>query len=753
MFSGFISDARESAKISRLTEAAIASTGGAAGVTSKQVGDLATAISNKTGADDEAVQSGANLLLTFTKVRNETGKGNDVFNQATLAATDMAAALGTDTKAAALQLGKALNDPIKGVGALSRAGVSFTAQQKEQIRTLVESGDTLNAQKIILGELGTQFGGAAKAAADPLSRLKVTAGNLGETLGTKLLPHIDKGALFLTDFSSALFDNSTRGEAMTTTAGRLAVKVKEFGSFIGTEVLPRLKSFGGFLASDVLPRLQSLGEFVKRNLDFFVPFVAVVGTAIAGFKVYALVTRTAAATQALLNTVMAANPLGLVVIALAAVAAGLVFAYKRSERFRDIVDGAFKTVAAGGKWMWETVLRPAFDGIKTAFGAVGIAATFMWDKVLKPTFRFLAETWVTVAGAILRGAETAFGWVPGLGGKLRDASAKFETFKDDVNRSLGNLKDKSLTITAYTGVSNLGAGAAAARTLSTRRARGGAIHGPGTATSDSIPAWLSNGEHVWTAREVANLGGHAAMEQLRGLVRQGRVPAFAAGGGVGVDARVPRARDIVDPTERWVEKVARAHFAAAQKAANEMGGAGGAGMGYRRQMALLRSAFPGLALISGFRPGAITATGNRSYHAQGRAVDVPPSMAVFDWIRSRFGRSTRELIFSPAGGRQVWNGRPHMYTGVTRANHWDHVHWAMADGGVINEPVLGRGVRSGKSYAFGEKGPETVLPGVHAPGATGRVVDLLEELVESNRRLEAKIASLPGQYRLNDRTR
>jgi phage-related minor tail protein len=92
--------------------------------------DLATAISNKTGIDDEAIQSGENLLLTFTNIRNETGKGNDVFNQATQTITDMSVALGQDMKSSAIQVGKALNDPIKGVTALQRVGVSFTAAQK-----------------------------------------------------------------------------------------------------------------------------------------------------------------------------------------------------------------------------------------------------------------------------------------------------------------------------------------------------------------------------------------------------------------------------------------------------------------------------------------------------------------------------------------------------------------------------------------------------------------------------------------------
>jgi hypothetical protein len=106
--------ADESRKIGALTAQVIKSTGGAAGVSAQQVGDLAGAIAAKTGVDDEAIQSGQNLLLTFTNVKNGVGAGSDIFNQATKIMTDMSVALGTDASASAIQLGKALNDPGQG---------------------------------------------------------------------------------------------------------------------------------------------------------------------------------------------------------------------------------------------------------------------------------------------------------------------------------------------------------------------------------------------------------------------------------------------------------------------------------------------------------------------------------------------------------------------------------------------------------------------------------------------------------------
>jgi hypothetical protein len=183
--------AAESAKIGRESERVIKTTGASAWTSADQVGRLAGSISELSGADDELVQSGANLLLTFTNVQNKAGEGNRIFDRGTQAALDMSAALGTEMSGAAMLVGKALNDPIKGMTALTRSGVSFTQQQKDQVRALVETGDVLGAQRIILDELEKEFAGAAAAAATPADRLRVKIGNLQEDIGGKLIPLVD----------------------------------------------------------------------------------------------------------------------------------------------------------------------------------------------------------------------------------------------------------------------------------------------------------------------------------------------------------------------------------------------------------------------------------------------------------------------------------------------------------------------------------------------------------------------------------
>ncbi len=146
------------------TDAVITSTGGAAGVTAKEVRDLAQALEGVTTVDDKVIQDGQNMLLTFT------GIGKKVFPQATEATLNLALAMAkgdasnVDMKASAIQVGKALQDPIKGVTALRKVGVAFTDQQRDQIKALVKSGDTLGAQKIILAELAKEFGKAGEAA-------------------------------------------------------------------------------------------------------------------------------------------------------------------------------------------------------------------------------------------------------------------------------------------------------------------------------------------------------------------------------------------------------------------------------------------------------------------------------------------------------------------------------------------------------------------------------------------------------------
>lgn len=164
----------------------IESTGGVAGVSAAMANEYADALSKITMFDDEAILGGESMLLTFTNI------GQDVFPEATKTILDMSQALGQDLKSSAMQLGKALNDPIQGVTALRRVGVQFTEDQEKMIKAMVESGDVAGAQKLIFAELGKEFGGSAEMAgetmAGQLAILNTEFENVKEEAGTAFIP-------------------------------------------------------------------------------------------------------------------------------------------------------------------------------------------------------------------------------------------------------------------------------------------------------------------------------------------------------------------------------------------------------------------------------------------------------------------------------------------------------------------------------------------------------------------------------------
>lgn len=155
-------EAKDAAAGTAQLAAGIQSTGNAANVSVDGLNNLASSIQGYSGQTDDSIVKSEQLLLTFTNIKNN---GPDkIFDLATKASADMAAKMGGDASSQAVLLGKALNDPVKGITALTRVGVSFTDAQKATIASMVKTGDVAGAQKVILGELNTEFGGAAAAA-------------------------------------------------------------------------------------------------------------------------------------------------------------------------------------------------------------------------------------------------------------------------------------------------------------------------------------------------------------------------------------------------------------------------------------------------------------------------------------------------------------------------------------------------------------------------------------------------------------
>lgn len=193
------------------TNAVLASTRNAAGLTAKEVIDLSKSLSDNTLYQDDMVLSAENMLLTFTNITK------NIFPQTTKAVLDMSTALNQDLKSSAIQLGKALNDPLQGINALQRVGVSFTGSQQDMITAMVKSGHTMEAQRFILAELEREFGGSARSAyesASSVTKLQKSIKDLEQDVGAGLTPALNN--LFASFTSTTSAEGSFSSSSYTT---------------------------------------------------------------------------------------------------------------------------------------------------------------------------------------------------------------------------------------------------------------------------------------------------------------------------------------------------------------------------------------------------------------------------------------------------------------------------------------------------------------------------------------------------------
>jgi hypothetical protein len=188
-------NAQSLARIERInaqTAQTIRSMGNASNISAKEVETLAGSLEALTATEAETIQEGANLLLTFRNIANQAGAGNDIFTQTTAIMVDMGRALNEGAASSAIRLGKALNDPIRGITALRKVGVGFSEDQEAQIKALQESGDLMGAQKVILAELQAQFGGSGAAFAQTftgqLELMGHELGTIGEEATMSVMP-------------------------------------------------------------------------------------------------------------------------------------------------------------------------------------------------------------------------------------------------------------------------------------------------------------------------------------------------------------------------------------------------------------------------------------------------------------------------------------------------------------------------------------------------------------------------------------
>lgn len=282
-FKAIISASAESEAAMRQLEARIKSTGGAVGLTAKQISDSAKAFQNASTFDDESILSAQTRLVQFGTIADQ------VFLDATQAVLDLSAAMGKDLSSSALLVGKALNDPVKGLTALTRVGVSFTDQQKDQIKALVEAGRAADAQRVVLDGLATATAGAARAARDTLggalTALQNTLNDLLEN-DSSSLPGLTKAINDLNDsladpavkqtidqFTTALIDGLSwvvqNGPAVVANMESIGKAIVNLGkAFIVFKAASFGAARGGPIGGVLLGTLSAM-ELFKKDIGLF----------------------------------------------------------------------------------------------------------------------------------------------------------------------------------------------------------------------------------------------------------------------------------------------------------------------------------------------------------------------------------------------------------------------------------------------------------------------------------------------------
>lgn len=392
----------------------IESTGGVAGVTVGEAQALADELARVTRYSDDQIESAETLLLTFTNI------GEDIFPLTTETVLNMGEAFG-NTDAAAIQLGKALNDPITGVGALAEVGVSFTEAQKDMITEMVEAGDIAGAQAIILEELGREFGGMARAAGDTaagkLAIFKNQLIDVAQAIGAAFLPFLSRGFDRLIEFVAPMSETITKLGQLVNIVGEFGTAstmvrlwaVGLFGSDVGHRIADVIAKFGeirdvllGFLTDTIIP-------FVQDHLPAFKAALLAVGVVIGGAVVLGGILTLIGTLGALLSGI------GPIIAAVALLAAAW------TEDWLGI-----RTAVTGA---WYDHIKPALDAaLGFLTNTFGDELSQIWDGIKEGDIEaikagiqgiideivLLVETWGPVVTTALVAFSDAFWeWIPG----------------------------------------------------------------------------------------------------------------------------------------------------------------------------------------------------------------------------------------------------------------------------------------------------------------------------------------------------
>jgi hypothetical protein len=242
--------------------------------------------------DADVIKATQTKLLTFANLAKTADQVGGSMDRATLAAIDLAAAGFGSAETNAIQLGKALQDPIKGITALARSGVTFTEQEKEKIKTLVESGKVLEAQNLILSAIETQVGGTAAATATSSAKMGLAFAAMQDSIGEALLPTFDEITKIITGTLTPLAQQlipifTSLFEALGPILEKLAPVIVELLSAIGPVFETLIKAVEPLLDAmmplvDVLIMLvDALAPIIEAIMPIFIDLVKILAPVIA----------------------------------------------------------------------------------------------------------------------------------------------------------------------------------------------------------------------------------------------------------------------------------------------------------------------------------------------------------------------------------------------------------------------------------------------------------------------------------------
>ncbi len=248
---------------------AIEQTGGAAKLTLEELTSYASELQGRSVFGDEQILNDVTAkLLTFTNI------AGDNFKKAQQAALDMSTVLDQDVKGIVTQLGKALNDPVKNLSALSRMGIQFSKDQTEVIRKFAETNQLAEAQAIILDTLARRYGGQAEAASKvglgALRQLKNAWGDFLEQIGSNMMPVVTKIANALSKVVAVLQDMDPRIRKIIIVVAALAAAIGPVSLVLGqvVKILPLVKSGFALLVAPiktVVLGIKSLTAAIASN--------------------------------------------------------------------------------------------------------------------------------------------------------------------------------------------------------------------------------------------------------------------------------------------------------------------------------------------------------------------------------------------------------------------------------------------------------------------------------------------------------